>query len=126
MIVFHFSPILYSQYNWLQTCNPDSGLPVTITSAQFVTLNQDGIVLTTRTEENLDLVDGDTLEFTSPDTLPPPLVNRIQLTLRGLTGNNVEVENTWTIRFTNECGVLALEEGTELGLVVFVSLFVLI
>ncbi len=80
----------------------------------------------TQTKENLDKVDGDTLVFNSPNTVPPPLVNRILLSLTGLTGNNVEVQNTWTIRFTNDCGVLALEEGTELGLVVFVSLFVLI
>ena len=125
--MFDTLSLQYSQYNSLQTCNPESGLPETITSAQFVLLNQDANVIDTVTRDNLNLGNGDTLEpFNSPNTLPPPLVNRIQLTLRGPNGNNVEVENTWTIRFTNECGVLALEEGTELGLVVFVSLFVLI
>lgn len=39
----------------------------------------------------------------------------------GLDQNQDEVENTWTIKFTNECGMLPLVDGTEFGLVIFVS-----
>lgn len=103
------------------TCNPDSGLPVKIATAQFVVLDQSFVPIFTETEEGLELENGDSLTFTSPTT-NPPLVGAVQLTLRGEAESGQEVQpNTWTIKFTNECGVLALQDGTELGLVVFVS-----
>ena len=105
------------------TCNPRSNFPVQITSAQFIPLdpNISPIEGQTQTKENLDLVDGDSLTFTSPAT-NPPVVGAVTLRLFGLDQNQDEVENTWTIKFTNECGMLSLEDGTEFGLVIFVSI----
>ncbi|KAL7495596.1 hypothetical protein ACHAWT_009591 [Skeletonema menzelii] len=105
------------------TCNPDSGLPVEITFAQFIPIFPNGtqIAGSIQTRQDLELTDGDTLDFISPNSLPP-LVGRVQLNLRGDDQNGVELANTWTIDFTNECGILTLQEGTGLGWVVFKNL----
>ncbi len=105
------------------TCQAETGLPVTITEAQFIPQDQGGTAIDTQTKSSLALTDGDTLIFTSPPTFPP-VVGRVSLILKGVDVNGVGVENRWTIQFSNECGRLALEEGTDFGLVLFVSVFV--
>lgn len=105
------------------TCQAETGLPVKITEAQFIPQDQGGTAIDTQTKPSLELTDGDKLIFTSPPTIPP-IVGRVSLILKGVDVNGVGVENRWTIQFTNECGQLALAEGTNFGLVLFVSLLV--
>ncbi len=92
-------------------CNPEGEIPDTITGAKFV-LNS----FYSQTKSGLNLGDGDTLELVLPPGIE--LVNSIELILY----SGVSVQNVVSITFTNECGVLALNEGAELGLVVLVSL----
>ena len=99
------------------SCNPGDEIPYTITSAQFVIADPDETIIGVQTKPSLNLGDGDTLEFTSPNT-PSPLVTTIVLVLQ----RGVGFQHVVSITFTNECGVFALEEGAELGLVIFVSL----
>eukprot|EP00984_Skeletonema_dohrnii_P001739 scaffold578_cov113-Skeletonema_dohrnii-CCMP3373.AAC.2 len=103
------------------TCKPKSQMPVTITQAQFIVSNEDLTPVDTQTENSLELTDGETLTFTSPTT-NPPLVGAITLTLTGVDINGEEIESTFTIQFTNECGILSLKEGTEFSLVIFSDL----
>ena len=106
------------------TCNPKSQIPVTINEAQFIVSDETNNPVLTQTKDSLELTDGETLTFTSVTT-NPPLVGFILLKLVGEDINGVVIESRWTIQFTNECGVLSLEDGTEFSLVIFVSLFVL-
>ena len=106
------------------TCNPDVPIPVTITQAQFIVSDETNTPVLTQTKDSLELTDGETLTFTSVTT-NPPLVGFILLKLVGEDINGGEIESRWTIQFTNECGMLSLEDGTEFSLVIFVSLFVL-
>lgn len=135
------SPAEYTfQLRYSNSCLPDSGFGpgvsgigcsgtnlgqgMIVTFAQLGFFDPAGGVISAQTFTDLNLVDGDTLPiFTSPSTT---LVGSIELHLQGEATNGVEFENQIRIFFTNECGVLALQEGTELGWVVFVSLFVLI
>jgi len=100
------------------TCNPDSPIPVTITQAQFIVSDETNNPVLTQTKDSLELTDGETLTFTSVTT-NPPLVGFILLKLVGEDINGVKIESRWTIQFTNECGVLSLEDGTEFSLVIF-------
>ena len=100
--------------------------PVKITFARFTIEDPAGNIIDNQIFPDLNLVEGDTLpSFTSPNTLSP-LVREIRLNLLGETADGSLTGSTWSITFTNECGVLPLEEGAELGLVVFVSFLVLI
>lgn len=105
------------------TCQAETGLPVKITEAIFIPQDQGGNPIDNQKKSSLELIDGDKLIFTSPPTIPP-IVGRVTLILKGVDVNGVGVENRWTIQFTNECGQLALTEGTDFGLVLFVSHFV--
>mmetsp|Transcript_12256 Transcript_12256/g.18176 ORF Transcript_12256/g.18176 Transcript_12256/m.18176 type:complete len:331 (+) Transcript_12256:92-1084(+) len=100
------------------TCNPKSQIPVTINEAQFIVSDETNNPVDTQTKDSLELTDGETLTFTSPKT-NPPLVGFILLKLVGKDINGVKIESRFTIQFTNECGVLSLEDGTEFSLVIF-------
>lgn len=106
------------------------GRPVKVTEAQFIPsdVNFNAIASFTQTMKNLNLSTGDTLTFKSPTTSNAQIVKQITLKLVGIDEKNNVAESVWTIQFTNKCGVLPLNEGTDFGLVTFVSkecLFVL-
>ena len=107
--------------NWF--CSPNDP-PVEITFARFTIRDPASNIIGGQTFEDLSLVDGDFLpSFTSPNT-KTPLVKKIALNLQGFTADGSITGGYWSITFTNECGVLALQEGAEFGFVTFVSLFV--
>jgi hypothetical protein len=106
------------------TCQSLKPRATKITEAQFIPLDPflNTIPGQTQTERNLELTNGDSLTFTSPATIPPT-VGAVLLKLVGVDENGGIVESVWTIQFTNECGVLSLENGTKFGWVIFVSQF---
>lgn len=104
------------------TCKTETQIPTKITLAQFIPLNQElEPIGQTQTRTGLDLEDGGKLKmFTSPAT-NPPLVTAVTLKLQGVNESGNVIENIWTIKFTNKCGVLSLKNGTKFGWVIFVS-----
>ena len=102
---------------------PDSTqIPVKIIEAQFESFDQEFNVIDSQPKFNLTLTDGESLTFTSPKT-NPPAVAAILFALIGEDQNGEQIVTSSLLFFTNECGVLALQDGTKFGWVVFVSLF---
>ena len=75
---------------------------------------------------DLDLQDGDTFEYTSvtagsgpvgPDDIP----GAMQMALTGLNAQGDEVTSQWIVTFTNNCDVLAFEEGNSMSWATMVS-----
>ena len=108
--------------------NPGTGLPLRVTGYAFDAQDRDGNNIFGQSIVGGNFEDGGTLPsitYTNPDDMTT-LVGGITLTVAGENQDGEVVVNTWSIQFTNECGVLPLEDGTEMGLVVFVSFLVLI
>ena len=102
---------------------PDSTqIPVKIIEALFESFDQEFNLIDSQSIFNLTLTDGESLTFTSPKT-NPPAVRAILFGLIGEDQNGEPILTSWVLFFTNECGVLALQDGTKFGWVVFVSLF---
>ena len=97
--------------------------PVKITEAHFLSQDEDGNILDQQFQYSLDLRDGDTLTFVSP-LIHYPVVKKVTLHIDYaiVPDDSVNGSFTMNIQFTNECGVLPLQEGTNFGFVTFVSL----
>ncbi|KAK1745313.1 hypothetical protein QTG54_004604 [Skeletonema marinoi] len=64
--------------------------------------------------------DGETVRFISSIvTKPEQIPYRITMILRGFNRNQQAIQNTFTIAFTNTCGVPTFTEGERIGWVIF-------
>ncbi len=106
----------------ISTQNIADQIPVIISSIQFIQQDQAGNPIESHLKTE-DKTDGETVRFTSsiidkPDQIP----YRITMVLRGFNAGQQAIQNTFTIEFTNTCGVPTFIEGEQIGWVIFVSL----
>jgi hypothetical protein len=104
--------------------------PVLIDSIQFFesdtnfnVINQDPAYV-----RGVSFVDGDTFNYTSISNLittssteTNKIPGGISMVLRGRNAAGERVRNTFTVKFTNKCGVPTFKEGEAIGWVIFVS-----
>lgn len=96
-------------------------MPDVVTSVQFIQQDRKGHPIES-TLSTGDKNDGEIVSFissivTKPDQIP----YRITMILRGTNAAQQSIQNTFTIEFSNACGVPTFTEGEEIGWVIFVS-----
>ncbi len=100
--------------------------PVSVTSYIVLELDKELQVIKQFFRGDLDLQDGDTFEYTSvtagsgpvgPDDIP----GAMQMALTGINAQGDEVTSQWIVTFTNNCDVLAFEEGNSMSWATMVS-----
>jgi hypothetical protein len=96
-------------------------IPVIVSSVQFIQQDKKGNPIES-TLRSVDKADGETVRFISSIvTKPEQIVYRITMILRGFNQAGQAIQNTFTIEFTNTCGVSTFTEGEQIGWVFFVS-----
>jgi hypothetical protein len=104
--------------------------PVVIDSIQFLETNTNLEVINQDPSyvRDVKFVNGDVFNYTSiSDRITDlswqknKIPGGISMVLRGYNMAGERVRNTFTIRFTNECGVPTFQEGEAIGWVIFVS-----
>jgi len=104
----------------LHTQNIADQVPVFISSIQFFQQDREGNPIKIDTVNNKR--DGDTFRFISSIvTRPDQIPYRITMALRGFNAANESIQNTFTIEFTNKCGIHTFNTGEAIGWVIFVS-----
>ena len=102
------------------TQNIEDQVPVFISSIQFIQQDRKGNPIKTDMVNNKR--DGDTFRFISSIvTRPDQIPYRITMALRGFNAANESIQNTFTIEFTNLCGIPTFNSGEAIGWVIFVS-----
>ncbi|KAL7521443.1 hypothetical protein ACHAWX_007437 [Stephanocyclus meneghinianus] len=105
--------------------------PIAIDSIQFLETNTNLDVINQDPSyvRGVKFVNGDVFNYTSISDRITNLTGEknkipggISMVLRGYNGAGERVRNTFTIRFTNECGVPTFSEGEAIGWVIFKSL----
>ncbi|KAL7487007.1 hypothetical protein ACHAW6_012616 [Cyclotella cf. meneghiniana] len=105
--------------------------PIVIDSIQFLETNTNLDVINQDPSyvRDVNFVNGDVFNYTSISDRITNLSGEknkipggISMVLRGYNGAGERVRNTFTIRFTNECGVPTFSEGEAIGWVIFKSL----
>lgn len=110
---------------FISTQSIDDQVPVIISSIQFIQQDKSGNPIESTLLEE-DKSDGETVRFTSSIVdMPEQIPYRITMVLRGFNADQQAIQNTFTIEFTNTCGVPTFTEGEQIGWVIFVS-FVLV
>lgn len=105
----------------ISTQNIDDQVPVVISSIQFIQQDQSGNPIESTLIEE-DKTDGETVQFTSTIVdMPEQIPYRITMILRGFNADQQAIQNTFTIEFTNTCGIPTFTEGEQIGWVIFVS-----
>lgn len=105
----------------ISTQNIKDQTPVVISSIQFIQQDQSGNPIESTLLEE-DKIDGETVRFTSSIVdKPEQIPYRITMILRGFNADQQAIQNTFTIEFTNTCGVPTFTEGEQIGWVIFVS-----
>ena len=105
----------------ITTQNVADQTPAIISSIQFIQQDRQGNPIESVLRE-ANKSDGETVRFISSIvTKPEQIPYRITMILRGFNRNQQAIQNTFTIAFTNTCGVPTFTEGERIGWVIFVS-----
>jgi hypothetical protein len=95
--------------------------PVVVSSIQFIQQDRNGTPIES-TLRNGDKTDGENVRFISSIVnRPSQIPYRLTMILRGFNEAGQAIQNTFTIEFTNSCGVPTFTSGEAIGWVIFVS-----
>ena len=96
-------------------------IPVVLSSIQFIQQDEEGKPIESMLRPGYRS-DGETVTFASSMfTKPEEIPYRITMILRGFNAASQAIMNTFTVEFTNTCGVPTFTEGERIGWVIFVS-----